>query len=66
MTRDEADQEIVDRIKKICTELELALQEASNRGLYVCQVVDRGPYFHQPVRPIAFNITRTIEYKAHP
>ncbi len=64
MTRDEADQEISERISKLCKELELTIQEATNRGLYVSQVQDRCGMLVWPARPISFKVTRTINFGA--
>lgn len=62
MTRDEADQMVTNRISHLCKELELAIQEATNRGLYVTQNQERCGMMYMNTRPITFRVTRTINF----
>ncbi len=62
MNRDEADRLAVERINVLCRELEFAIQEATNRGLSVDQVMDSMGLYRFPSRPVRFRIERTIRY----
>lgn len=58
----EADKLAADKIHKLCTELELAIQEASNRGMSVQINVARAGAFNYIERPLRCNVQRYMNY----
>lgn len=57
-----ADELAAKKIHKICDELELAIQEATNRGLSVDPVVDRSYIYASLSRPLRYRVQRYMNY----